>query len=168
MTSSTFDLNRRPIKARSLRGIRDFAALLARLGVTPNQVSCASMAFAALGSLCMSVCNFFPSQSRNILLMSGAMFVQLRLLCNLLDGLIAVESCCSLRYVHSLCSSIHRSNNLEAKLLRTNGEAASHVRPDHFSYPDGNTAIVTASVNNSDRSADYQPAASNALYPLRL
>jgi phosphatidylglycerophosphate synthase len=33
----------------------------------------------------------FPGQSRTVFLMLGALFIQMRLLCNVLDGLIAIE-----------------------------------------------------------------------------
>jgi phosphatidylglycerophosphate synthase len=90
-SSSIIDSNRRPIKSRSIPMIRQLAVVLARLGVRPNEVSCASMVFAAMGAACMSVSSLVAAEAKTILLMFGAAFIQLRLLCNLLDGLIAVE-----------------------------------------------------------------------------
>jgi phosphatidylglycerophosphate synthase len=91
MNSSAIDISRRPIKSRSLSFVREFAALLARAGVTPNQVSCASMVFSAIGSGCMAACDIVPYNARTFLLTAAATCVQIRLFCNVLDGLIAVE-----------------------------------------------------------------------------
>ena len=60
------------------------AHALARTGATPNQVSIASIAFAGVGAALLVV-------GTPLALVGAAAMVQLRLLCNLLDGLIAVE-----------------------------------------------------------------------------
>lgn len=90
-TTQELSATRRPIKARSSSTIRTLAATLSRAGVTPNQVSCASVLFSALSSACMFPRFLLPGQSRVIFFMLSAMFIQMRLLCNVLDGLIAIE-----------------------------------------------------------------------------
>lgn len=90
MTATTAS-TRRPIKSRSSATIRTLAAMLARAGVTPNQVSCASVLFSILSSACMVPRFLVPGQSRVIFFMLAALFIQMRLLCNVLDGLIAIE-----------------------------------------------------------------------------
>ena len=79
--------NRRPIKARSVSLFRDFAAYLARTNITPNQISVASVAFSLMVPLALIV---FPigSWAATIFAVLG---IQLRLFCNLLDGMVAIE-----------------------------------------------------------------------------
>ncbi len=60
------------------------ARTLARTGATPNQVSIASVVFAGVGA-------WLLVDARPLALVGAAACVQLRLLCNLLDGMIAVE-----------------------------------------------------------------------------
>lgn len=79
--------NRRPIQARGNRYIVRFAAYLARRqSPTPNQISCWSAVFALLGTLCL-----LAHSISWLMLVLAAVFVQLRLLCNLIDGMVAVE-----------------------------------------------------------------------------
>jgi phosphatidylglycerophosphate synthase len=77
--------NRRPIRARSARWAQQAAAALAGAGVSPNQISVASIAFALAGAALL-VCS--PD---SIGLILCALAVQGRLICNLLDGMVAVE-----------------------------------------------------------------------------
>lgn len=77
--------NRRPIAARSTRWARKITAQLAARNISPNQISLASIAFAGLGSLAILVDTGFGGS----LLCVAA--IQLRLLCNLFDGMVAIE-----------------------------------------------------------------------------
>jgi phosphatidylglycerophosphate synthase len=76
---------RRPIKSRSNASIRTLAEILARSAITPNQISMASVASAAIGAIALT----FPDHWWAMLIALAG--VQLRLLCNVLDGLVAVE-----------------------------------------------------------------------------
>jgi len=77
--------NRRPIRSRSNRVVRSLAARIAATPVTPNQISCASVPFAAAaGWLLFAAPNWAGC-------LAAVVFIQLRLLCNVLDGLVAVE-----------------------------------------------------------------------------
>lgn len=76
---------RRPLATRSTAWARALAAGLARAGASPNAISVASLLFAALGAWALLAP---PSMST---LLATAACVQLRLLCNLLDGMVAVE-----------------------------------------------------------------------------
>jgi phosphatidylglycerophosphate synthase len=78
--------DRRPLKSRSSGWAQATVRLLARTAVTPNQVSVASVLFAAIGAtaLLASPCPWA--------LLVCALCVQLRLLCNLFDGMLAVEA----------------------------------------------------------------------------
>ncbi|HJY78815.1 MAG TPA: CDP-alcohol phosphatidyltransferase family protein [Burkholderiales bacterium] len=77
--------NRRPIRARSSAWAQRGAALLARSGISPNQISVASIAFAGAGAAALGWSPNVPG------LVICALGVQGRLICNLLDGMVAVE-----------------------------------------------------------------------------
>ena len=79
------DSNRRPIAVRSSAWAQRLAGALARSAITPNQISVASVAFAAIGAALLM---WWPSVAG---LLPCALCIQLRLLCNLLDGMVAVE-----------------------------------------------------------------------------
>jgi phosphatidylglycerophosphate synthase len=79
------DNNRRPIAVRSSGWAKGFAAALARSAVTPNQISCISVLFALAGSAALLA---WPG-SLGMLLCAAC--ILLRLLCNLFDGMVAVE-----------------------------------------------------------------------------
>lgn len=79
------DENRRPIKSRSNGFIVSLSSYLAGTRVTPNQISCASAVFAFVGALAILRVDSVASM---VVPMAG---IQLRLLCNVIDGLVAVE-----------------------------------------------------------------------------
>jgi phosphatidylglycerophosphate synthase len=87
--SSEVDANRRPIKMRSAPWAQGLARELARLGVSPNQVSLFSVVCALVGAGLFLAEAF--SQGTPWFLIAAAICIQLRLLANMLDGLIAVE-----------------------------------------------------------------------------
>lgn len=79
------DPNRRPLKSRSTAWAKWAAGKLVKRDVSPNQISLASLVFAAIGA---SLLVWYPTPPG---LVAAALAVQLRLLCNLLDGMVAVE-----------------------------------------------------------------------------
>lgn len=81
MTTASSD--RRPLKARGARLFQRIAGFLARRGITPNQISVASVLFAAAGALALLAGGWY--------LILAAACIQGRLLCNLFDGMVAVE-----------------------------------------------------------------------------
>jgi phosphatidylglycerophosphate synthase len=83
--SSSTAANRRPIAARSNALIQKIAALLVRSGLSPNAISVISIAFAAAGAYALLK---LPAPW-NAWLCAAA--IVLRLLCNLFDGMVAVE-----------------------------------------------------------------------------
>src|SRR5438270_408010 len=90
---SMYELQRRPIKLRSADWSVTSASHLANAGVTPNQVSVASTLFAIAGSAAFLSTTMFPTQITVVFgFVAAAIFIQLRLLCNMLDGLLAVEN----------------------------------------------------------------------------
>lgn len=86
------DGQRRPIKSRSLKPVAAVAAALVSLGVTPNQVSLCSIVMAASGAAALAATTFSaPGNPVALEYLAAAFFIQMRLVCNMLDGLIAVE-----------------------------------------------------------------------------
>jgi phosphatidylglycerophosphate synthase len=78
--------DRRPIAARGSRFAGALTAALLRTSITPNQISLLSVAFAAIGAWALWQA---PAQPWLFPVALGG--IQLRLLCNLLDGMVAVE-----------------------------------------------------------------------------
>lgn len=76
--------DRRPLASRDTAWARRVASLLARSSITPNQISTVSIVFAALGAWALV-------DARPLALIGAAISVQLRLLCNLIDGMVAIE-----------------------------------------------------------------------------
>ncbi|MFZ4682038.1 MAG: CDP-alcohol phosphatidyltransferase family protein [Terrimicrobiaceae bacterium] len=81
--------DRRPIKTRSAWWAQGIARGLVRLGVSPNQVSVASIGFGLIGAALFLHEAGGRASGWPFLLVAGC--IQLRLLANMLDGLIAVE-----------------------------------------------------------------------------
>lgn len=84
--------NRRPLKIRDAVFAQRMAARLAAAKVSPDAISATSVAFAALGAaLIMMVGALDGWMLRAVVLLLAAVCIQARLLCNLLDGMVAVE-----------------------------------------------------------------------------
>jgi phosphatidylglycerophosphate synthase len=88
-SAGSVDPNRRPIKMRSARWVQLLASTCAKAGIKPNQVSLFSIVCALVGAA------LFLGEAAGAgspwLLVGAAGCIQLRLLANMLDGLIAVE-----------------------------------------------------------------------------
>jgi phosphatidylglycerophosphate synthase len=78
--------NRRPLKSRGTAWAKRTTALLLRTGITPDQVSLLGILFAAIGGWAA-----IAAQDRPWLYLAAALGIQLRLLCNMFDGLVAIE-----------------------------------------------------------------------------
>lgn len=85
------DDNRRPLKSRGTRLARQVAGWLAARGATPNAISQASLGFAVLGGLGFWLSGEAEGWVRALWLVLAALGCQLRLLCNLMDGMVAIE-----------------------------------------------------------------------------
>jgi phosphatidylglycerophosphate synthase len=78
-------VNRRPLKTRSRRWARRAASILVGTRITPDQISVLSMVFAVLGAgALLEVRSAWA-------FIACAVCIQLRLLCNMLDGMVALE-----------------------------------------------------------------------------
>ncbi|WP_404935289.1 CDP-alcohol phosphatidyltransferase family protein [Nitratireductor sp. L15S-10] len=84
--------NRRPLASRDTGWAKAVARRLADTSITPNQISVASMGFAALAGLAFWQAGETDGPVRLLLLVLAGLFVQCRLLCNLFDGMVAVEA----------------------------------------------------------------------------
>jgi phosphatidylglycerophosphate synthase len=84
-------MDRRPLKTRSRPAAAALASALGRRGVRPNHVSLAGVAFALVAAGALVALPHVSAPLQAALLVAAAVAIQLRLLCNLLDGLLAVE-----------------------------------------------------------------------------
>ncbi|MDD5200579.1 MAG: hypothetical protein PHC88_12355 [Terrimicrobiaceae bacterium] len=83
--------SRRPLKSRDIPFFQRLAASLARAGVPANAVSAAGLVFGLGAGAALAATVRVDGLGQVVLWLAAAACVQLRLTCNLLDGLIAVE-----------------------------------------------------------------------------
>lgn len=83
--------NRRPLKVRDQRIMTRFAAWLSQRQVTPNQISVLSVVFALGGALALFLAGNSSGGLMSACFVLAALMIQLRLLCNLFDGMVAME-----------------------------------------------------------------------------
>jgi len=83
---------RRPLSSRNTHWARKGTQWLSTTRIQPNHISMASMVFAALAGLLFSVAPHSGALLKAFLLILAALACQARLLCNLFDGLLAVEA----------------------------------------------------------------------------
>lgn len=86
------DTDRRPLASRDTGWARKATKRLAETSITPNQISIASMGAALIAGLLFYMAGQTQGALRVTGLLGGALFCQIRLLCNLLDGMVAVEA----------------------------------------------------------------------------
>jgi len=82
---------RRPLKVRQVGLAVAAAKWLANKNLTPNQISVASVAFALMAGLCLVSMRSVSGIAIWLAPFGAALFIQCRLLCNLFDGMVAVE-----------------------------------------------------------------------------
>ena len=93
MIESTYQpAERRPLASRDADIARRVAGWLIARNVSANAVSVSSMGFAAVAALCLAETRGTSGIAVRFLFVLAGFFVQLRLLANLLDGMIAVGS----------------------------------------------------------------------------
>jgi phosphatidylglycerophosphate synthase len=84
---------RRPLASRDTAWARNITRWLAATSVTPNQISMASIGVAGVAGACFWLAGQAEGAgARAALLIAAAGFCQLRLLCNLFDGMVAIEA----------------------------------------------------------------------------
>ncbi len=85
------DVNRRLVKSRDSAWAKAIAARLAKAGVSPNVISFMGVAFALTGGAAFALSGLTFGPIHIGLLLLGVVGVQGRLLCNMFDGMVAVE-----------------------------------------------------------------------------
>lgn len=83
---------RRPLASRGSGWARAISTRLAATSITPNQVSLAGLVGAALGGVALGIGPHAEGAARAAWLVLAAALCQFRLLCNLFDGMLAVEA----------------------------------------------------------------------------
>jgi phosphatidylglycerophosphate synthase len=84
-------VGRRPVPSRDASWMIGAAQWLQRSGVRPNQISLLGLAFAIIAAACLILAGRSEGGVRILLLVIVAAAMPLRLLCNVLDGKLAVE-----------------------------------------------------------------------------
>jgi phosphatidylglycerophosphate synthase len=79
------------LKSRNSGWARALAALLVKMRVRPNTISLFSVLFAALAGKALWLVPDVSTRAAMALYFGAAAGIQLRLLCNLLDGMVAIE-----------------------------------------------------------------------------
>lgn len=91
MSVNTQGSDRREIPQRQTGWARRAAETLYRLKIRPNHISIASVLIALIGSLTLVLSATASDGARPVLLGAAAVTIPLRLLFNMLDGMLAVE-----------------------------------------------------------------------------
>jgi phosphatidylglycerophosphate synthase len=83
-------MKRRPLTSRDSSWAKLIAKKIAQTGITPNQISLLSIVFALMSGVSF----YFTTYSNTyatLFLILGVVGLQMRLLCNLFDGMVAIE-----------------------------------------------------------------------------
>src|SRR3954454_12798931 len=84
-------MDRRPLKTRDRGWAKALASTLVRARIRPNAISVFSVVFALGAAAAFIASRDAEGVQRVVLLVAAALCIQLRLLCNMLDGMVAVE-----------------------------------------------------------------------------
>jgi len=92
MTDPTYDpTDRRPIQSRNTRWAETVTRFLVTRGVSPNAISLFGMFAAVAAGAAFLSTSFATSSTQRVLWFCGGLLCQVRLLCNLFDGMVAIE-----------------------------------------------------------------------------
>jgi phosphatidylglycerophosphate synthase len=83
--------NRRPLTSRNSAWAARLASWAVAREITPNQISHASMGFAAAGFALYAMSTQVAGVAQFLALLLAAATLQARLVCNLIDGMVAIE-----------------------------------------------------------------------------
>ena len=86
------DLERRPIATREARFSEVLTRWLVALRISPNAISVFGMIAGVVGGVSLAATAWTDDWSMRALWLVGAICIQLRLLCNMLDGMVAVAT----------------------------------------------------------------------------
>ncbi len=85
------DQNRRPLTSRNSAWAARLASRAVARGIAPNRISQASMGFAAAGFFLYALSTQVAGLTQSVFLIVAAATIQARLVCNLIDGMVAIE-----------------------------------------------------------------------------
>lgn len=92
MTESSHEpIERRPIRSRNTRWAEAVTSLLVRIGVSPNAISICGMVAAVVAGITFFGTGITTGLEQRVLWFCGGVLCQVRLLCNLFDGMVAVK-----------------------------------------------------------------------------
>lgn len=95
MQTPSTNPDRRPLASRRWPIMQRAAAALAKRRITPNTISIAGMFAGILAGASLAATSHAPTTAfdwiTRLLFLAAALLIQFRLLCNLIDGLVAVE-----------------------------------------------------------------------------
>lgn len=83
--------SRRPLKVRGATWSKKIASYLSKKDITPNQISLASIVFSIFAAIFILLIPSANSFQEFLFPVLAAVFIQMRLLCNLFDGMVALE-----------------------------------------------------------------------------
>ena len=83
--------SRRPLKVRGATWSKNIATYLSKKDITPNQISVMSIVFSAISALFIVMIPSSTGMITWLYSILAALFIQMRLLCNLFDGMVALE-----------------------------------------------------------------------------
>ena len=89
--STKEEISRRPIKSRSAKWSITLAANLAKAGISPNFISSMSVVFALAGGMLFFFAPKLEPFVQIFCFIGAAVCMLIRLICNMIDGMIAVE-----------------------------------------------------------------------------
>ena len=84
-------VDRRPLATRKLGISKKIAALIARTGITPNQISLLGLVFGIGSGVALGLTSVVAQPWGRVLFFAGAALTQLRLACYMFDGMVAME-----------------------------------------------------------------------------
>lgn len=92
MTNPTYDpTDRRPIQSRNTHWAETVTRFLVTRGVSPNAISLFGMFAAVAAGAAFLSTSFATGSTQRVLWFCGGLLCQVRLLCNLFDGMVAIE-----------------------------------------------------------------------------
>src|SRR5262245_44540832 len=88
-------VDRRPLKSRGWQFSKVTTSALVRAGISANTISVFGMAYGIAAGVCLATTGMlmsYPNLPSRAMWLLAAIFIQKRLLANLLDGMVAIES----------------------------------------------------------------------------
>ena len=85
------NISRRPLASRDTKWAKSIAHWLIKSGLSPNQISVLSFVCAFMSGASLIGAGMTVQTTQALLFLAAAVCIQMRLLCNLFDGMVAIE-----------------------------------------------------------------------------